>query len=290
MSDRVSISVDGGVADVQLNRPDKLNAIDAAMFQALADAGDALAGDPSVRVVVLSGKGRAFCAGLDVASFFGVAPSGGGAARSGGGSSAASSPPPEGGSVGFSEIGDRLPGRITNLAQQAVYAWTELAVPVIAAVHGVAFGGGAQLALGADIRFMAPDARLAVMEVRWGLLPDMTGCQMLPRLVGIDVAKELVFTGREVRGGEAHDLGLATHVTAKPRDDALMLARTIAAKNPKAIRGAKALLNAAGTRPLAESFLEETRLMAGVLGSPNQMEAVAAEMEGRAPVFADEAG
>ena len=162
-------------------------------------------------------------------------------------------------------------------------------VPVIAAVHGVALGGGIQIALGADIRIVAPDARLSVLEIRWGLLPDMTGLQMLPRLVGLDVAKELAFTGRMVSGTEAVELGLATHVADDPRAAALELAAEIAGKNPAAIRGMKALLNAAGTRPLAESFREETRLMTEVIGSPNQIEAVTAYFEKRPPVFTDPA-
>ncbi len=272
MSDRVTIDISGGVADVRLSRPEKMNALDGAMFQALADAGDAVAGDRRVRAVVLSGDGRAFCAGLDTANFTAISESDGTGAGDG--------------STG--SIVDRMPGRITNLFQQAVYTWTEQRVPVIAAVHGVAFGGGIQLALGADIRIVHPEARLSVMEIRWGLLPDMTGPQALPRLVGLDVAKDLVFTGRQVSGTEAARLGLATRVSETPREDALALAHEVAGRNPQAIRGAKALLDAAGTRPLAESLLEESRLMAGLMGSPNQIEAVKAELQGRAPVFTDD--
>lgn len=275
MSDRVTITIEGGVADVRLNRPDKLNALDRAMFDALVDAGDSLRADPSVRAVVLSGNGRGFCAGLDVANFGAMAagPSTDGGADDGAGATRS--------------LGDRGRGRITNVAQQAVYTWTELPVPVVAAVHGVALGGGIQIALGADLRIVAPDARLSVLEIRWGLLPDMTGLQMLPRLVGLDVAKELAFTGRMVSGEEAVALGLATRVSEQPLEDALSLAHEIAAKNPKAIRGTKALLNAAGTRPLAESFLEESRLMGDLIGSPNQVEAVKAFFEKREADFND---
>jgi enoyl-CoA hydratase/carnithine racemase len=271
MSDRVTIEVEGGVADVRLNRPDKMNALDGAMFAALVEAGDHVAADPGIRCVVLSGEGRGFCAGLDIGAFMGA---GGGDREGGPGDS-------------FSVLGGRGEGRIANVAQQVAYTWTECPVPVIAAVHGVAFGGGIQIALGADIRFVAPDATLSVMEVRWGLLPDMTGLQMLPRLVGLDVAKELAFTGRRISGAEAFELGLATHVADDPRAAALELAVEIAGKNPLAIRGMKALLNAAGTRPLAESFLEETRLMTEIIGSPNQMEAVMAELEQRPAIFTD---
>jgi enoyl-CoA hydratase/carnithine racemase len=271
MSDRVSVTIDRGVADVRLNRPDKINALDPAMFTALVEAGEALKTDSSVRAVVLSGEGRGFCAGLDFASFQTMA----GAARTDGSerlpTGSASLPP----------------GRITNNGQHAAWVWQELAVPVIAAVHGVALGGGCQIALGADIRIVAPDARFSVLEIRWGLVPDMTGTQMLPRLVGLDVAKELTFTGRMVTGTEAVEIGLATRISEHPLDDALVLAREIAGKNPEAIRGAKSLLNMAGGVSLAEGFKAEERTIGALIGSPNQVEAVMAYFDKREPVFVD---
>ncbi len=271
MPERVTVTLERGVADVRLNRPDKLNAIDAAMFAALVEVGDSLAADPSVRAVVLSGEGRGFCAGLDMASF---------AAMAGGGGSEGN-----GASAGVGRITDRLEGRITNLPQQAAYGWTEMPAPVIAALHGPVLGGGLQIALGADIRIVAPDATLSVLEIRWGLLPDMTGPQVLPRLVGLDVAKELTFTGRMVPGTEAVALGLGTRLSESPREEALALATEIAGQNPEAIRGAKALLEGAGRRPLAEALLDESRRMAGLIGSPNQVEAVTAYFEQRRPEF-----
>lgn len=269
MEPRVTIEVDGGVAEVRLNRPDKLNALDRAMFEAIAAAGETVRADPSVRAVVLCGEGRGFCAGLDIESFMG-----------GGGG--------EGGGGNFDLLGERSHG-IANLAQQVAYTWTSLPVPVIAAVHGAALGGGFQIALGADIRFVAPDAKLSVLEIRWGLLPDMTGVQSLVRLVGLDRAKELAFTGRFVSGKEAVELGVATHVAEDPIAAAHELASEIAGKNPHAIRGMKELFNAAGTRPLAESFVEETRLMASLIGSPNQVEAVMAYLEKRPASYEDPA-
>ncbi len=167
------------------------------------------------------------------------------------------------------------------------HVWHALRVPVVAALHGHVLGGGLQIALGADIRIAAPDATLSVMEVRWGLLPDMTGPQTLVRLVGLDVAKELVFTGRRISGAEAHGLGLVTHVDDDPRAAATALATEVAGRNPEAVQGAKALLNAAGTRPLEECLVDESRRMEALIGSPNQIEAVMAEMEGRPPVFDD---
>lgn len=266
MSDRVTIEIEGGVADVKLNRPDKLNAVDTAMFHALVEAGESIKADPSVRAVVLSGAGRGFCAGLDLDSFQKMA----GAAPD----------------DSVADIG-RRDGRITNVGQQACYVWTEMPAAVIAAVHGAAVGAGIQLALATDIRIVAPDAKLSVLEIRWGLVPDMTGTQMLPRLVGLDVAKELAFTGRMVSGTEAVELGLATRVAEDPHAAALELAKEIAGKNPFAIKGVKALLNMAGQVPLAEAFKIEERTMASLIGSPNNVEAVTAYFEKRDPVFQD---
>ncbi|MEM8905168.1 MAG: crotonase/enoyl-CoA hydratase family protein [Actinomycetota bacterium] len=270
MSDRVVVTIEDGVADVRLNRPEKMNALDAAMFAALTETAHGLRNEPGVRVVVLSGEGRAFCAGLDFDNFKGMASDGD---RSDSGPAI--------------QIVD---GRITSDGQEAVYAWTALEVPVIAAVHGVALGGGLQLALGADLRIVAPDARMSVLEIRWGLVPDMTGTPVLPALVGIDVAKELAFTGRMVEGTEAAVIGLATRVADDPRAEALELAADIAVKSPDAIRGTKVLLDMAGRASLAESFAAEAKIQSELIGSPNQVESVTAYFEQRAPVFTDPTG
>jgi enoyl-CoA hydratase/carnithine racemase len=262
------MSVEAGVADVRLNRPDKLNALDPAMFDALVDTGVRIASDPSVRAVVLSGEGRGFCSGLDFVSFQAMTSS-------------------EGGSRVTTRLGDRAGGRITTHAQQAAFVWTELPVPVIAAVHGVALGGGLQIALAADLRIVAPDARLSVLEIRWGLIPDMTGTYMLPRLVALDVAKELTWTGRMVSGEEALALGLATRVSDDPLSAALTLAAELAASNPYAIRAAKYLLNQSGFVSSAQQFQDEARSMGSLIGTPNQVEAVSAYFEKRPPVFVD---
>jgi enoyl-CoA hydratase/carnithine racemase len=284
MSDRVSCTITNGVADVRLNRPDKLNALDQAMFDALVETGEALKADRSVRAVVLSGEGRGFCAGLDFGSFQAMA--------GGQGDQPRQQSTGEKGDAGTDErplgdLGRRDEGRITNRGQQAVYVWTEMPAPVIAAIHGVALGGGIQIALGADIRIVAPDARMSVLEIRWGLVPDMTGSQMLPRLVGLDVAKELTLTGRMVSGEEAVRLGLATRLSEHPREDALALAGEIAARSPQAVKGAKALLNMAGLVSLEEGFKAESRTIGGLIGSPNQVEAVMAYFEKRDPQFSD---
>jgi enoyl-CoA hydratase/carnithine racemase len=273
MPDRVSIQVDLGIADVRLNRPDKLNALDGAMFQGIAAAGEALKGDPAVRVVVLSGEGRGFCAGLDFGSFQAMADGGAGASRDGDG---------DGGSLGaIGHTGDR----ITHLGQQVCWVWQELEVPVIAAVHGAALGGGLQIALGADIRIVAPDAKLSVLESRWGLIPDMTGTALLPKLVGLDVAKELTFSGRMVSGIEAVELGLGDRAADDPRAAAMELAAELVTKSPDALREGKRLLNLSGTRPMAEQFADERTTMASLIGSPHQVEATTAYFEQRPPRF-----
>jgi enoyl-CoA hydratase/carnithine racemase len=275
-NDRVAVTVEGGVADVRLNRPDKINALDPAMFAGIVEAGEALKADRSVRAVVLSGEGRGFCAGLDFSSFQAMAGGGGG----GGGGGDGEDRPQR-------QITD-VEGRITHLGQQAAYVWQELEVPVIAAVHGVALGGGAQIALGADLRIVAPDARISILEIRWGLIPDMTGTWMLPKLVGLDVAKELTFTGRMVGGEEAVKLGLATRLADDPRGEALALAAEIAGKSPHAVRGAKRLLNeSASGRPVADQFADERTTIGSLIGSRNQVEAVTAYFEKRDPVFED---
>ena len=242
------------------------------MFSALVDTADELASDGSLRCVVLSGEGRSFCAGLDFASFQSMAGSDDGAAS---------------GAGRIADITAADEGRITHHGQQAVYGWTSLPVPVIAAVHGHALGGGIQLALGADIRIVAPDAQMSVLESRWGLIPDMTGTQTLVGLVGLDVAKELTFTGRMVSGTEAKELGLATHLSDDPRTMALELAHEIAGKSPHAIRAAKRLFNEASKVSTAEGFARERAEIGALIGSPNQVEAVTAFFEKRPPAFAD---
>jgi enoyl-CoA hydratase/carnithine racemase len=268
MSDRVSVEISEGIADIRLNRPDKMNALDGAMFQALYEAGRSVAEDDDVRVVVLSGVGRCFCAGLDTSNFAAMA--GGDGAGSAGGSRS---------------LFDKPDGSAANFAQQPGWQWRDLPKPVIAAVHGVAFGGGLQIALGADIRFITPDARMSVMEIKWGLIPDMSGTQTLRNLVRLDVAKELTFTGRIVSGSEAVEIGLATHLSDQPLEDALAMARVIASKSPSAIRSGKALLNDSVVGSFEEGLAREASFQAALIGKPEQIETVKAQMQGRPAAY-----
>jgi enoyl-CoA hydratase/carnithine racemase len=263
VADRVVCTISGGVADVQLNRPEKLNALDFAMFTALAETAATVAETPGVRAVVLSGAGRSFCAGLDLSAFSAMA---------------------QGERWRPADDPTALGADGRSLGQRAVLAWHELAVPVIAALHGHALGGGLQLALGADIRIAAPDTTMSVFEINWGLTPDMAGTQLLPRLVGPDVAAELIWTGRMVDAAEADRVGLVTHVVDDARAAAHELAARIAAANPDAVQTAKRLLEKAHG-PIEDGLAAERAAMGEIMGSPNQREAAAAGLEKRKPKF-----
>jgi enoyl-CoA hydratase/carnithine racemase len=265
-SDRVTIENADGVAEVTLNRPDKLNALDPAMFEAIIAAGERLSRNKGLRAVVLVGAGKGFCAGLDKASFAAMA----------------------GGSAGqqFADIVARTHG-IANAWQQATYVWRALPVPVIAAIHGVAFGGGFQIALGADIRYVAPDARLAIMEIKWGLVPDMGGIALMRELARSDVIRELAMTGRVFSGVEALTYGFATSLHADPLAAARLTASEIAARSPHAVRAVKRIVNASAGADTSAILLAESKEQARLLGSPNQIEAVRAGMEGRPGRFVD---
>jgi enoyl-CoA hydratase/carnithine racemase len=266
MEDRIRLTITDGVADVRLNRPDKMNALDPAMFRAIAEAGARLKDDRTLRAVVLSGEGSAFCAGLDVERVAGTA-------------TGINILP-------FADLTERTHG-IANYAQHIVWLWRELPIPVIAAVHGVAFGGGFQLALGADLRYVSPGTRLSIIEAKWGLVPDMAGTQLMRHLAREDVIRELTYTARIFSAEEALVYGFASRLVEDPRAAAMATARDIAGRSPDAIRAAKRLLNRAvaceADAGLAAETIEQGRLM----GRPNQIEAVMANLEKRAPRFTD---
>lgn len=267
MSDRIHLDIADHVAHVRLARGDKLNALDLPMFEALLAAGERLAAESSVRAVVLSGEGRAFCAGLDLASMAQLA---------------------AGGAAPAIDLAAKTHGGM-NLAQYVVMQWRRLPAPVIAAVHGAAYGGGFQLALGADMRFLSPDARMSAMEVKWGLVPDMAGMRLLRDLVRPDVAADLVYSGRIVAADEACHLGLATRICDDPLTEALQAAVEIAGRSPDAIRAAKRILSIEG--PVACRVLDaEAAEQSALIGSPNQAEAVRAGLAGETPNFTDPAG
>lgn len=264
VAERISLHVDGGVAEVVLSRGEKMNAVDVPMIEELAKVLEELAGMNDLRAVVVHGEGRAFSAGLDMENFAAIA---------------------EGTSkLSGLDLAARTHG-IANLFQHVCWGWRELAVPVIAAVHGVAFGAGFQIALGADIRLIAPDARMAAMEIKWGIVPDMAGFALLPGLVRFDVASELAYTGKIVTGADAVAMGLATRVADDPLAEARALARDIASRNPDAIRAAKRLMKLSYSASANEILMAESVEQKRLIGSPNQIEAVRAQFEKRPAVY-----
>lgn len=261
--DRLSITLADGIAEVALNRPDKLNAMDEAMFAALSQAGRELAEVPGLRAVILHGSGKGFCAGIDTGLLMAFA-----------------------GRIEAlrAEIVQPLDGQAANRFQHPCTVWADLPVPVIAALHGPVFGAGLQLALGADIRLAAPEARLSIMEAKWGLIPDMGLSKLLPGLMRADQALDLIMSARVIGAPEAAALGLVTRLADEPLTEARALARAIIGRNPEAMRGAKALVRAAW--PGGDDALAlEARLQAEIIGSANQIEAVMAEMQKRPARF-----
>jgi enoyl-CoA hydratase/carnithine racemase len=259
---RVQVEVTGHVATVTLNRPDKHNALDIPMLDGILGAAEQLSGTPGVRAVVLHGAGQSFCSGLDIAGVMASDPDG-------------------------NALTDRLHEPAPNYFQRAGYDWVRLPVPVIAAIHGNCLGGGLQIALGADIRIATPDARLSVMEGKWGLVPDMSITRTLPRLVGIDVAKELTYTARVFSGEEAARLGVVTRCAEDPYAAARELATEIAARSPDAVRAAKRLYDEAWTGPPDETLALEASLQEKLIGSPNQIAAVTAGFTKQPAEFVD---
>ena len=257
---RVTIALNDGIADVRFNRADKLNALDGAQIEAIAAAIDQLATMKGLRAVVLSGEGRGFCAGIDLGNL-------------------ANNPAPKG-------LMERTHGD-ANIFQHIAYGWRTLPVPVIAAVHGFAFGGGFQIMLGADIRITAPDAQLSMMEARWGLVPDMGGIALLRGLVRDDIAREFIFTARKMSGTEATTIGVATRVADDPYAEAMTLARQIAATSPDAIRAGKRLMNVAADMDTRAILVAEAEEQQALIASPSHMETLRAHTEKRPPVFND---
>jgi enoyl-CoA hydratase/carnithine racemase len=268
MSDLVTIDIQNQIADVRLNRPEKYNALSQEMFDAIVEAGEQLVDNREIRAVVLSGNGRGFCAGLDMASFQQM-----------------DSASKDGGDKKQTASLLARDDRPENRAQRPAMVWKRVPVPVIGALHGVVYGAGAQLALGTDIRIAAPDFRMSILEIKWGLIPDMSITQTLRDLLPMDVAKELTFTGRILDGAAAKELGLVTHVSENPLDHAMELAAEIASKSPDAVRFGKKLFEETWHADARTGLQLEASLQAKLIGSENQVEAIRANFEKRAPEF-----
>lgn len=260
---RVSTEIVDHVAHVTLTRGDKMNGVDMEMAEGIVAAGDALIDNADVRAVVLSGEGRAFCAGLDVASFAMMA-----------------------GQDPHAILDPRLEGKNTNIYQDVAMVWRRVPVPVIASLHGVVYGAGFQLALGADVRICHPETKLAVMEMKWGLVPDMGGMVLMPRIMRSDVIRRLTYTAETVDAVQALEWGIVTELNDDPLAAAQALATTIAGKSPSAIRAAKRLIGVAESGVGEDAVLRaESWEQAELIGKPHQMEVIAANMQKRAPKF-----
>ncbi len=257
---RVSVEYKDHIAHVTLTRGDKMNAVDEAMIKALLAAGQEVAASDA-RAVVLSGEGKSFCAGLDMASFAKMA------------------------HMDPTEWLMTRSHEDANEMQELALIWRRIPVPVICAIQGAAYGGGLQIALGADIRIAHPEAKLAVMEMKWGIIPDMGGMVLLPKLVRSDVLRLLTYTARPIGAAQAAEWGLVTKLSDDPQTEALALAENIASQSPSAIRAAKRLIDFAETNPRADVLLAESSEQVDLIGKPDQMEVVMAQMQGRKPEF-----
>lgn len=266
MTENVVLSITDHVAEVMLNRPGKFNALDLETFRDLGAVAAELCNNNAVRAVVLRGAGDNFCAGIDISVLAG-----------------------QGGEIDASMMAP-APGSAANLFQRAAYAWRELPVPVICAIQGICYGGGLQVALGADLRFASPDARFSIMEAKWGLVPDMGITATLRGLVAADRVKELAWSARIFDATEALGLGVVTALDDDPLSLAQRTAGEYAARSPDAVRGIKRLVNEAWAMSEAEGLALEAQVQLGLLGGPNQVEAVRANLEKRAPEFSDSAG
>ena len=260
----LNITVKDGIAEIRLNRPQRKNALSMELFEALAEAGEAMKSQAGLRAVILSGEGGDFCAGLDLTVMQSLAGR-------------------------LDEMRDRLlnppKGEAANWFQKPCYVWQELDVPVIAAIDGVCLGGGMQLALAADFRIAHPDARLSIMETKWGLIPDMGISQNLPKVMRADQAKELMMSARMFDGTEALQMGLVTRLADDPLSAARDMALELKAKSPEAVAGVKALVDRVWSMAPGDGLAVEAEIQAPIIGSTNQIEAVMANMQKRAPKF-----
>lgn len=259
---RVSVTYKDHIAHVTLTRADKMNAVDQDMITAIIDAGNEVAASDA-RAVIVSGEGKAFCAGIDISGLSGM--------------------------IGKDPAELLMPRThgdgTTNQWQEVAMVWSRMDIPVIAAVHGVCFGAGMQLALGADIRIASPDAKFAVMEMKWGIVPDMGGMVLLPHLVRSDVLRRLTYTAEPIGAEQAERWGLVTELADDPLAAAQKLAETIAGKSPSAIRAAKRLIAIAEAADAATVLDAESREQVDLIGKPHQMEVVAAAFGKRPAVF-----
>ncbi len=270
INDRINLDVSEHIARVTLARPAKMNSLDPAMFEAILQVGEELRADQSIRVVVLDAEGDNFCSGLDKASIAGLMSPG---------------ETPDG-AIPLTKLETRTHG-IANGPQYAAWMWRELPMPVIAAVQGITFGGGLQIALGCDMRYASAESQFSILEMKWGIVPDMSSSQVMRHLIPDDVIRELTYTARIFSAQDALKWGFITDIVDDPLAHAYSIAEQIVVKNPHAVRSAKRILDRAPYQTQAEGLLFESTEQDKILGTPNQIEAVMAQMEKRAPNYKD---
>lgn len=264
MNQRIQITEENQIAFVRLSRPEKRNALDLQMLEAISQAGTDLASRNDIRAVVLHGEGDAFSAGLDLNEMPKLAQY---VAQNGG-------------------IMQRSHGD-ANLFQHVTTVWRTLPQPVICALHGYAFGGAFQIMLGADMRVAAPDCQFSIMEGRWGLIPDMGGISLMRRLVREDILRRLTYTAEKFTAADALSWGFVTEISDNPLTRASEIAQHIAGRSPDATRCAKELFNKTELTDTAATLLIESELQGRLIGTSNQMEAVMAGLQKRPPEFKD---
>lgn len=253
MQDRINLSIESGIACVELNRPEKRNALDMGMFEAIAATQKILRKNRELRAVILCGAGLDFCSGLDVKALMKDR-------------------------AGMAKLLWKwLPWR-SNLAQVVSTGWREMAVPVIAAVHGRCWGGGLQIALGADFRLVQPDASLSVMEGRWGLIPDMGGTLAMREITGRDHAMWLSMSAQVFDGTHALELGLATALADDPMAGARAMAAELGDRSPDAVAAIKRLYRKSWTSRPGTVLARETGYQLRILSGKNQRISVGRQM------------
>ncbi|MFK8053130.1 MAG: crotonase/enoyl-CoA hydratase family protein [Woeseiaceae bacterium] len=266
MSDRVTVDIQDHIATVTLNRPEKFNAFDPQMFEAVSATGTELSARPDVRAIVLTGAGGNFSAGLDISSM-----------------GSADDATSDFADAAYKMIGDTPANRF----QHPAWVWYAAPMPVIAAIDGVCLGAGMQVAAGADFRFAAKDARFSILEVKWGLVPDMGFTAVMRDVMRLDHLKQLAYTGRIVSADEALAYGLVSELHDDPVAAAMRVAEEIAGRSPDAVRATKHLVNESWRESQAAGLVREARLQDAVMNEPNQIESVMANVQKRAPNFID---
>jgi len=281
IDERIKLVVNEHVAHVVLARSEKMNALDMAMIKAIDLVGERIKADKTIRAVVLSSDGEHFCAGLDKSVFTSLL------------EGADISLDPSKHSVIENQqkepfkLAQRTHG-VANIYQYVVWMWRELSVPVVVAIQGVTFGGGLQLALGGDCRFASPNSRFSILEMKWGLIPDMGGIQIMRNLVRDDVMRMLSYTAQEFSADKAKEWGFITDVVEDPVAHSLALAKKIAQQSPDAIRTTKKVISESYDLSAEEGLLLEAQEQDKILGNTNQVEAVMSQLQGRPAKFIDQ--